>query len=524
MKKLLTLACLLTAIQWQCFASSINWNSPITISSNGVNASDPQIVIDPNGNSTSVWIESNTIKASHLPSGGSWSAVTSISNSGASTPKIGIDTAGNVTAVWLESGVVNSAVLPAGGSWSAETAVSNTGASSVWLSVDNTGNVVAAWIRNGFVEAAQKTFGGSWGTVSVLSSGGAETHPNVYIGSSGVIFAVWHSASTGSNIVTASKGSVGGSWGTAANIIAVSPALQHDFPKVIVDGNGNATALWYRYNLSGSTYTNTQILAATQTSGSSTWVPTILSNPGQLNIANLAFLNLRIDSSGNILADWINSYDGSTLTLEAAVKPNTQTWQTGGELDNNDPYGYQFGSSVATSGDALIAYMFFDGTNLTIQSTETALGGTRFNFFTAPATISQGTDNAYPRAASQYLSSTINATCVWLHNNGMNNVVQAITGSKTTVSPPTSLNVVQNSTNFGVFTENFNTLTWTASTDPNLIEYIIYRNSVVVQGVDPSAVQFVDQNAPSSGTTVYGVAAVSSDFTVSSIATFSFTP
>src|SRR5579871_2975994 len=233
MKKLLTLACLLTAMQWQCFADTINWNTPITISTFGANATDPQIVIDPSGNSTSVWVENNVIKASHLPAGGSWGAITAISNTGASTPRIGIDTAGNVTAAWVENNVVSSATLPVNGSWSAESALSNSGASSVMLSVDSSGNAVAVWIRNGFVETAQKPFGGSWSTVSVLSSGGAESHPYVNIGPSGVIFAVWHSASTGPNVVAASKGSVGGSWGTSGNIIAVSPAQLHDYPKVV---------------------------------------------------------------------------------------------------------------------------------------------------------------------------------------------------------------------------------------------------------------------------------------------------
>ncbi len=524
MKKLLALTCLLTALQWHSFADTIHWNAPITVSTPNVNASDPQIVVDPSGNATSVWVENNIIQSSHLPSGGSWSALTSISSTGASTPRLGIDTAGNVTAVWLENGIVSSATLPAGGSWSAETAVSSSGASSVALSLDNSGNACAVWIRNGLVESAQKLVAGIWGTVSVLSTGGAETHPDVNIGPSGIIFAVWHSSASGSNIITAAKGSVGGAWGTPANIIAIAPALLHDFPKVLVDSNGNATAIWYRYNLSGSTYTNVTVLSATLLNGSSTWSPTILSNQGMLNLANFAFLNLRIDGMGNILAGWVNSYDGSTFTVETAVKPLSQAWQTGGLLDVRDPYSYQLGTSVASNGDALVAYMFFDGTNLTIQSTETSIGGIRFNFFSPPVAISQGTDNAYPRMSSQYSNNVVNAACVWLQNNGTNNVVQAVTGSKETVAPPTNLSVVQNSINFGVFTENFNTLTWTASTDPNLIEYLIFRNSVLVRAVASSTLQFVDQNVPSSGSTVYGVAAVTSGYIVSPITTVTFQP
>jgi hypothetical protein len=114
MKKLLTVLCLMTSLQWQqCFATTLTWTSPITISTPGVDASDPQIMID---------------------------------------------TAGNVTAVWLESGVVSSATLPAGGSWSAETAISSTGASSLSAYVDSSGNAVAIWVREEFTASPKLQF------------------------------------------------------------------------------------------------------------------------------------------------------------------------------------------------------------------------------------------------------------------------------------------------------------------------------------------------------------------------------
>ena len=79
----------------------------------------------------------------------SWSAPTTISNTGASSPMLGIDSSGNVTALWLENGVVSSASLPFGGSWSAEVAVSSSGSSSPALAVDHSGNAVAIWVRGG---------------------------------------------------------------------------------------------------------------------------------------------------------------------------------------------------------------------------------------------------------------------------------------------------------------------------------------------------------------------------------------
>jgi hypothetical protein len=523
MKKLLTVLCLMTSLQWQqCFASTLTWTSPVTISTPGVDASDPQIKIDVNGNATSVWVENNFIQASHLPSGGSWGTITTISNTGASSPHLGIDTAGNVTAIWLENGVVSSAALPAGGSWSAETAISSTGASSLSTYVDRSGNAVAIWVRGGFIETAQKPFGSIWGTVSRLSSTGVETSPDVFIGSSGTMFAVWHTVSSGADIIDYAKGSVGGSWGTSAHIITAAPALHHNFPKVVVDQNGNATAAWYRYNLSGSVYSNTNVLASTLQSGSSSWgIPVLLSQAGLLNVANFNFIKLQIDTQGDVNAEWVNSSDGDTFIIEVAVLPFSGSWQgIGGALDIGDPYAYQATQSVASTGDTVSTYMFFDGTNLNIQAVETSIQGIKYNFFTPPVNISQGTDNAYPRVSAQTLGTTMNAASVWQQFNGTNKVVQAATGSKSLVLPPSSPMVIQTPNNFGVFSTFTNTLSWNPSPDPDVIEYIIYRNNIPIATVPASVLQYVDYNAPmASGSITYGVSAFNNVFQVSQIVT-----
>lgn len=522
MKKLLTVLCLMTSLQWQqCFATTLTWTTPVTISTPGVNASDPQIMIDVNGNATSVWVENNFIQASHLPSGGSWGTITTISNTGASSPRLGVDTAGNVTAVWLESGVVSSATLPAGGSWSAETAISSSGASSLSTYVDASGNAVAIWVRSGFIETAQKPFGSSWGTVSRLSSIGSETSPDVFIGSSGTMFAVWHTVSSGADVIAYAKGSVGGSWGTSANVTTPLASAHYNYPKIVVDQNGNAIVIAYRYQLSGSVYSNVNIATSTLIAGSASWgLPVLLSTPGLLNVANFNFIKLKVDAQGDVMAEWINSVDGDTLDLETNMMPFSGSWQSTVSLDIGDPYAYQGTIGVASTGDSVTTYMMFDGTNLNIQSQETCLQGIRYNIFTFPVIISTGTDNAYPRVSAQTLSNQMNAASVWLQNNGTNTFVQAATGSKTLLASPSGLMVSQTSNNFGVFSEFVNTLTWAASPDPSVIEYIIYRNGVAFATTPASVLTYVDHNAPmASGSITYGVASLNSSDEVSPIIT-----
>ncbi len=84
--------------------------------------------------------------------------------------------------------------------------------------------------------------------------------------------------------------------------------------------------------------------------------------------------------------------------------------------------------------------------------------------------------------------------------------------------------VTQSTNNFGVLTEYYNTLTWTASSDPNLTGYIIFRNGVEIGNLTSSYLQFTDHNRQisSSVTLTYGVAAVGAGSNQSATVSVSF--
>jgi hypothetical protein len=95
--------------------------------------------------------------------------------------------------------------------------------------------------------------------------------------------------------------------------------------------------------------------------------------------------------------------------------------------------------------------------------------------------------------------------------NGSNRVINAVTGSRSLPVPPTGLAVMQSSTNFGVFTEFFNTVSWTASVDPTVEGYLIYRDGILIGQVDAATVSFVDHNRVQSGPLTYGVASINNE-------------
>lgn len=511
MKKLLILLCTICSFSHgMCY--DIDWSMPTTISTAMVNASEPRIVIDLNGNATAVWVENNgisiVIKASSQPAGMGWSSPVTLSGTGVSDPRLGIDSNGNVTAIWLENGVVSSSTLPLNGSWSAEKAVSVSGASSPALGCDPSGNAVAVWVRNGFVESSTQLFGGSWGTVTQLTTN-TSSSPQVAIGANGTVVAVWHSVISGSDTIVSATSLINGTWNAAVNVAAGSPVNSCDFPKVAVDANGNATAIWLQYNLSNSLYENVSILAASLPVNSAIWsTPTPLISGGvTFNIANIS-TSVAVDTIGNAIACWSMSYNGSTYDIEASIKLLGRSWafmRLQGEVL------YTFQVDVATNnslGNALTGYMLFDGvSSVLIKAQEFNLTSPKTIYFGKDLTISQGLVNGYPRVATSLNKDVINAAAIWMNSDGVNNRIAVSTGSKTTLLPPTNLAVVQNVNNFDIFTEYYNTISWTPSASPNIIKYNIYRNGVFIFGVDSSVSQVIDHLTVPNESVTYGVVA-----------------
>ena len=506
----------------QAVSQPIDWSAPVTLSVTATDATDPQIVVDPNGNATAAWVENGLVNTSSQPVGGSWGTVTTLSGSGASSPRLVVDTAGNVTAIWAESSVIKSAMMPFGSAWGSATSISDVGASQPAFDVDSiTGDIVAVWARSGYIESATKLFGSAWGQVSQLSNSGSD-YPQVGVNNN-ISIAVWHTVIQGTNAIVASAiATVGGAWGTAKTL---SPAaFHHVYPTIAVDTNGNAQTIWYQYNLLDDlNYNNVTVMASSLTAGSSAWTtPAALSNPGNYDPAELT-ARIAFDGSGNTIAFWSNVYTNDLFNLESAILPLGGTWQESTQLVAGNLYSYEGDIAINSYGAAVAVFMINDAmSSVSIQNSETNIAGVLFPFWSGAITLSTGTMNGFPRVASTLNGTTVNAATVWISHNGTNNAILASTGSKTILLPPSSPMVVQAVNDFEVFQEYYNTVSWTASPDPNAIAYKVYRNGSLHLEVDLSQLSIVDDNQFENGAVTYGIAAIDGEHSQSEIISVSF--
>lgn len=489
-------------ISFQLIGSQINWSLPPTqISSTMQTASEPKIALDGMGNTITAWVEAGTVKAKAKLFGIGWGTTATISGVGSSHVSLVCDANGRSTAVWLQNGVVTAATKTLNGVWSSTAMLSNSGSSNPTLGMDAAGNVIAAWAQNGNIQTSTKLAGGTWQPRVQISSTGADLS-HIAIGGSGAntqATIVWHAANN--SVYGATKLLSANNWGTTQLLSGTSLA---NFPHVAVDGNGNTTAVWFNYQVAGANYYNVSVQAASLPFQGK-WVNfSTLSSPGLTNPANL-FLSVKYDQLGNAIALWNTSFDQAHFNIQSAILPSSQSWSSPINLVTNNLYSYNAHLSVSAFGDALALYMFYNGANVLMQSSELDITGFMDSIWSLPLNLSQENENASPYLASSINGNVMNTAAVWIESSSLNSVMASL-GSKTLVAAPTNVGAARGANNFGPFTEYYNTLTWDSSNGPDVMGYLIYRNGVFIAEVDADTTSFIDHNQGQTTPVVYGIA------------------
>ena len=356
------------------------WLAPQTISVSGEDANYSQVATDPQGDAVAVWqsIEGGswTARATTRTAGGSWSAPASISAPGESVYalQVAVDGAGSAIAVWqvLDGDYFNYAIQaatrPAGGAWSAPVNLSPAGENS---------------------ELAQ---------VSVNARGDATV--------------VWERFEAGQRIVRAVTRPASGGWSAAASLSAAGPVSLH--PQVAVDGAGDATVVWERYD--GSSF---RIEAATRTAGGGWSAPVSLSAAGQSG----AEPDVAAGLEGDTVAIWRRRNNGTLWVAQAATHSPGIGWSAPANLSAmDDDVRFPLVSSDDRGGATVVWERVTGGDHITQAATHSPGGG-----WSTPASLSAAGQPAYfPQIAGNGAGA---AVAVWYRYDGSVYVAQAATHS-----------------------------------------------------------------------------------------------
>lgn len=511
-----------------CFVTPIcavvQWSFPATmLSTSGQNASDPAIVIDSNGNTTIAWVENGVVLSSTGTIAGGWSASQSISQSGASSPQLGIDEAGNVIAVWVENGVITSTSKPVNQGWSGTFFyLSQSGASDPQMVVNANGNAAVVWVMNGTIEAALGSFNGSWGAAQQISSTTASL-PKVSMDVFNNVIAVWAQTDGTTSSIYSALCPSGGTWSSSTMIS--TPGTNCTSPNVVKCSfaTEQADAIWLSYNVSSSVYSNVYAQVASLSANGTWGTPRNISSAGVTDPTQLMTL-IAEDSYGNLTAAWNLSTDGSLYTINFTKRKSNGFWPKAMNLSLPNPAALAFDFIVEESGNYLTSFMALDtdSNSLSVYSSNANFSFDYGSYWQTVQTLSTGTSNAYPKIAVGEGSATDWMAACWLSSDGVNTSIQSILGNVVLRDPPTNLQVTQSLTDYNFITEVSNTLTWSASPDPTVITYRIFRNGVFMLEQGSGLLSWTDYNRTWNESVTYSVQGVNYNQETTQVASVTF--
>jgi PKD domain len=251
-----------------------DWSEPAALSDVERYAREPDLAIDEQGAMTAIWREGKgpgvhgVVKAATRPAGGEWSESVELSDGDgeAASPQIVVDPQGEITAVWVlntgsrSDGVIQSKTRPASGEWSAEpvdVSGENGLASVPRIAVDAQGDATVVWQQrdipaaNGFyifVQTAHRVDGTWSDPLSLTREDWLSTKPELTADPQGNVTAIWRTGEPGTatRYLQVRSRSAAGSWGAPFDLVTksgLSEPGESDL-QLAADPQGNVTAIW----------------------------------------------------------------------------------------------------------------------------------------------------------------------------------------------------------------------------------------------------------------------------------------
>jgi|CZKG01.1.fsa_nt_gi hypothetical protein len=223
------------------------------------------------------------------------------------------------------------------------------------LVLDAAGNATAVWDRwNGsdtVVETAYRPAGEAWQAPTDLSEEAEEAEalagahdasaPQIAVDGAGDVTVVWERYEGANDLlVQADYRPAGGSWETPVTISGPSGTMADLEPKVAVDARGDATALWMRAGTIQTAYkpANGSWQAPQDLSGSESLTPV-----------------MAVDSQGDATAVWMH-FDGSRYVVQTAFRPTGEAWQAPSTLSQNGEEGGNPYIALDAHGDTMVVW------------------------------------------------------------------------------------------------------------------------------------------------------------------------
>ena len=258
--------------------------------------------------------------------------------------------------------------LTTDGSWStAELLGNNTDmAYAPQVAVGGSGNAVAVWYEDdgthdNIWSSHYDVDSGSWSTAELIENNTSDAYnPQVAVDANGNAIVVWRQNDGTTFSICSNRYDAGNDrWLGVAVIDSDTGGASN--PQVVVDGSGNAVAVWQRYD-----GTNDNIWSSHYNADNSSWSTAVLienSTAGSASSPKIA-----ADASGNAIVVW-RQYDGSAFNIYSnRYDVSSGNWSTATLIENITGNAYYPQIAVDGRGNAIVVWPHFDGIRSNIWS------------------------------------------------------------------------------------------------------------------------------------------------------------
>lgn len=349
-------------------------------------AEEIEVAMSANGDAVAVWLENdpgisiNSVWAVHYSTAANAWSEAQLLDSGAQSankPKVAMDANGNAIVVWMQQlGIefnASAARYQAGSGWEAavllenENSAVNGGFSQSDIAMDDAGNAVAIWSQRigveSFIYANRYTVGQGWGQAvsidpNIAGQIDASFNPRVAMDNNGNAIAVW-SNSLLSNIKTSRYSLSNNTWSPAPQ--ELGPGFQ---PDVAMSNDGSAVVVANSRENSADRFK----VAAWHYNANGGWDATakILDEGSVAESAST--VRVAMNAAGNAVAVW-SQLDSTGLVSGFANRFNKGSGWSGPvliEANNTEEVGSDIGGidiGMDSSGNAIAAWMQESRTN-----------------------------------------------------------------------------------------------------------------------------------------------------------------
>lgn len=410
-----------------CPIQATTWSFPVSFAQANGDDHFPQIVVDPNGNATVVWIQLGekdnqvSIQSATKPWGLEWTspvllATVVVEEECYPRPQIVVDSAGNITAIWAYfdgiKSVIQATTKSFGGEWSPAVQVSQEGMNNhPHLAVDPTGNVTAVWENQGCgIQSSFLSFGGSWSEPLTISSPHSFM-PQVGVDMNGNAIAIWQHLQGDNYIIQAATRLGEGKWCFPDYLGTSVGTVLQPTPKLVVDPAGNAVAVWVQ--LLPSSRDQYSVIQSSMKRVGEEWLPMTITSHLTGPIGDPS-PQVAIDAKGNAVVIWSQFEGTSQSTIQTANKLFDGYWSSPAILSVGGIFNIHPQLAVDSSGNIVAVWtQENEGNETVVQSARLPLEG-KWSETRAISSSQQGM-----RHAQVAVDLAGNAWVIWEQREGM---------------------------------------------------------------------------------------------------------